>query len=91
MNDMFDLLGNTEKFKEKNEIDASKSKNKNNNNNLVSYPTKRGIIFDNVSFSHGNTPIFKNLNLHVLEGSNVALVGPSGTGKSTIFNLIYRL
>lgn len=56
-------------------------------------PMHGDIVFDNVSFSYPDdpdTPVLKNLNLHIPQGSQIALVGPSGGGKTTISNLIPR-
>ena len=49
------------------------------------------IVFENVSFHYdeGKT-VLKDLNLHIEEGTSVALVGETGGGKSTIINLICR-
>ena len=53
---------------------------------------KSGVIdFNNVSFSYnegGN--VLKNINLHINSGENIALVGPSGGGKTTLCSLIPR-
>jgi ATP-binding cassette subfamily B protein len=49
------------------------------------------IVFQNVSFSYeDNIPVIKNLNLHILQGETIALVGPTGGGKTTIVNLLCR-
>ncbi|MCK0204205.1 ABC transporter ATP-binding protein [Ornithobacterium rhinotracheale] len=49
------------------------------------------IEFRNVSFSYEkDTPIIKNFNLTIKKGMSVALVGQSGSGKSTIANLLAR-
>jgi ATP-binding cassette, subfamily B, bacterial len=49
------------------------------------------IVFENVSFGyHPGRPILKNLSFQVRAGERVALVGPSGVGKSTIVNLLLR-
>lgn len=51
------------------------------------------IRFENVSFSYPTRPavtIFKNLDFEIPQGSNVAIVGPSGGGKSTIGSLLLR-
>ncbi len=49
------------------------------------------IEFHNVSMNYGNGPIIlENINLKIQGKSKVALVGPSGGGKSTILNLIPR-
>ncbi|MDR7219642.1 ABC transporter ATP-binding protein [Aminobacter aminovorans] len=50
------------------------------------------ILFDNVSFHYGKgSGVIENLNLHIRPGERVALVGPSGAGKTTIVNLALRL
>jgi ATP-binding cassette subfamily B protein len=54
----------------------------------------RGTIeFRNVSFTHKNStqPTLKNINLKIESGMTVAVVGYTGTGKSTLINLIPRL
>lgn len=49
------------------------------------------VDFNNVNFSYiPNEPVLKNFNLHVKAGTSVALVGATGSGKSTIVNLICR-
>ncbi|KAL9128636.1 MAG: hypothetical protein Q9217_002732 [Psora testacea] len=54
----------------------------------------RGAIkFNNLSFSYPTRPavtIFKDLDFEIPQGSNVAIVGPSGGGKSTIASLLLR-
>ncbi len=49
------------------------------------------IEFRNVSFSYGREPVLSNINFTVKPGETVALVGPTGAGKSTIASLIPRL
>ena len=62
--------------------------------NPVSLSRVRGDIhFEDVSFSYADdpdTPILDHLNLDIPAGQSVALVGPSGGGKTTICNLIPR-
>lgn len=49
------------------------------------------IVFDNVSFYYEkDKPVLSDLNLTVREGETIALVGPTGAGKSTIVNLVAR-
>lgn len=49
------------------------------------------IEFKNVSFGYGHGDVIQNLNFKVKKGQRVALVGLSGSGKSTIINLLLRL
>lgn len=49
-----------------------------------------GIEFQKVSFSYGEQVVLKEVDLVVRSGECVALIGPSGGGKSTLFNLIPR-
>lgn len=48
------------------------------------------IIFENVSFKYQDEYVLKNFSLTIPKGKTVALVGQSGSGKSTIANLITR-
>jgi ATP-binding cassette subfamily B protein len=49
------------------------------------------IEFRDLTFSYNGTPILKNINLHIPAGKTVAIVGATGSGKSTLVNLIPRL
>lgn len=52
---------------------------------------KLSVGFHNVSFAYNeNEPVIKNLSLTVPAGRVCALVGPSGGGKTTLFNLLER-
>lgn len=51
---------------------------------------EQAITFSNVSFTYDHKPILKNLNLTITKGKKVALVSPSGGGKSTIVDLLAR-
>ncbi|SDY68008.1 ATP-binding cassette, subfamily B [Evansella caseinilytica] len=49
------------------------------------------IEFRDVTFSYdGKTPVLKNISFHVREGETLALVGHTGSGKSSIINLLMR-
>lgn len=49
------------------------------------------VKFEHVDFSYDKEkPLIKDLNLDVKHGQNVAIVGPTGAGKTTIVNLLMR-
>lgn len=48
------------------------------------------LTFENVSFNYSDKEVLKNINITIKKGSTVALVGPSGGGKSTLMDLIPR-
>ncbi len=54
-------------------------------------PIKGNVSFENVTFSYdGNVDILKNVSFDIKAGETIALVGPTGAGKSTVVNLISR-
>lgn len=54
--------------------------------------TIRGdIVFENVDFAYEEgKPVLEKFNLHIRQGETIALVGPTGAGKSTLVNLVCR-
>ena len=57
----------------------------------IEMPRARGeVVFDNVNFSYGDEPVLKGFSLHASPGEVIALVGPSGGGKSTAAGLMAR-
>ncbi|MFL1896952.1 ABC transporter ATP-binding protein [Aquimarina sp. 2-A2] len=56
-------------------------------------PIHGNIIFDNVTFTYDDTNItaLKGINLNVKRGETLAIIGKTGSGKSTILDLIGRL
>ena len=60
---------------------------------LISLEGVRGdVVFHDVSFSYtGNVPVLRGISLHAKPGDTIALVGPTGAGKTTIVNLLSRL
>ncbi len=54
--------------------------------------TKRGrVVFENVSFRYkAGAPLIENLNLCAEPGQMIAIVGPTGAGKTTLINLLLR-
>lgn len=51
---------------------------------------EKELVFENVDFNYGDKEVLKNINLQIKKGATVALVGPSGGGKSTLMDLIAR-
>ncbi|KAF0676859.1 ABC transporter ATP-binding protein [Profundibacterium mesophilum] len=49
------------------------------------------LTFENLSKSYGETPVLKNIDLNVSEGEFLVLLGFSGTGKTTLINLMAGL
>ena len=50
----------------------------------------RGVRYEGVTFTYGNDPVLRDIDLDVAPGEIVALVGGSGAGKSTLVNLLPR-
>jgi ATP-binding cassette, subfamily B, multidrug efflux pump len=52
---------------------------------------KGGVSYENVSFSYDkNTPVLQNISFEVKPGETVAVVGPTGAGKTTLVHLLPR-
>ncbi|MBU1091010.1 MAG: ABC transporter ATP-binding protein/permease [Candidatus Omnitrophica bacterium] len=51
---------------------------------------KNRVVFEDVCFSYADQEVLKSINLEVKKGQMLAVVGPSGTGKSTLVDLIPR-
>lgn len=63
---------------------------KNIENPVVPSEIKGHIVFDNVTFKYNDQEVLKNINLDIKPGSTVAIMGTTGSGKSSIINLIGR-
>lgn len=63
-----------------------------NVSNATQLPTIEGhVVFENVTFGYDpSNPVLNNVNLVTEPGQTVAIVGPTGAGKSTLVNLIPR-
>lgn len=58
---------------------------------VVQKPVKGVVDFEHVAFSYvPENPLIKDLNAHVEAGQKIAIVGPTGAGKTTIVNLLMR-
>lgn len=54
------------------------------------HPVRGQVEFKNLSFSYADQPTLQDINLKAQPGQTIALVGPTGAGKSTIVNLLCR-
>ncbi|BCM88652.1 putative ABC transporter ATP-binding protein [Abditibacteriota bacterium] len=54
-------------------------------------PLQGDVVFEDVSFGYtAGVPILKGISLHAKPGETVALIGPTGAGKTTVINLLTR-
>ncbi|MFP4457370.1 MAG: ABC transporter ATP-binding protein [Clostridia bacterium] len=64
---------------------------KNKDNAKLAKDMEGKVDFNNVYFEYDkNVPVLKNIDFHINPGETIAIVGPTGAGKSTIINLIPR-
>lgn len=57
---------------------------------VIEFP-KGEVRFENVDFSYkADEPLIKNMNIDVKQGHTIAIVGPTGAGKTTLVNLLMR-
>lgn len=62
-----------------------------NADGVLPQEARGNIRFEDVDFSYDkNSPLIQGLNIDVKQGQNVAIVGPTGAGKTTIVNLLMR-
>lgn len=76
-----------------NEIHTLEDEEPINNVFQKSLPSNKGISLQNLSFSYpgaGNEPVLSNITLNIPEGKTTAIVGMSGSGKTTILKLLLR-
>jgi ATP-binding cassette subfamily B multidrug efflux pump len=75
---VFELLDETEEVPDR--ADAT----------VIEVP-KGNVRFDHVDFSYKpDVPLIENMNIDVHEGQTIAIVGPTGAGKTTLVNLLMR-
>ena len=54
-------------------------------------PIRGEIVFENVSFSYDGDPVLRNVSFRAEPGQTVAVVGETGSGKSTLIKLVNRI
>lgn len=60
-------------------------------NQTIQIPVEGHVSFENVSFSYDqDNPLIQNFNVDVKPGERIAIVGPTGAGKTTLINLLMR-
>lgn len=59
-------------------------------NPIMPKEIKGNIVFNNVSFKYKDEYVLKNININAAPGSTIAIMGATGSGKSSIINLIGR-
>ncbi|MBT8189341.1 MAG: ATP-binding cassette domain-containing protein [Bacteroidia bacterium] len=91
--ELFGVIGATDRVREI--LDTVGEVDLDDSNGLMSDMSrlKGDIVFKDVRFtypSRPDIPVLKGLNIYIKEGQKVALVGPSGVGKSTVIQLLLR-
>lgn len=54
-------------------------------------PIRGEIEFKNLRFAYNSTPVLNGIDLHIRAGETVGIVGPTGSGKTTLVSLLARL
>ncbi|MGE7763004.1 ABC transporter ATP-binding protein [Peribacillus sp. NPDC097895] len=73
---VFELLDEEEEIKEKTTVNLNRANG--------------AVTFEHVDFGYGDDLLIKDMNIDVLPGQTVAIVGPTGAGKTTMINLLMR-
>jgi ATP-binding cassette subfamily B multidrug efflux pump len=76
---------------EKPEIEDSEAIKIKTDQSLVSRQIQGEIEFRHLNFSYNSTPVLHDINLQIAAGSSLAIVGPTGSGKTTLVSLIPRI
>jgi ATP-binding cassette, subfamily B, multidrug efflux pump len=87
---VFALLDDND-LKEENNEKSKEHHNEPNNEQINEHYNEHDIVFENVSFSYNeNISVLKNLSFRIPQGETLAIVGSTGSGKTTITNLLNR-
>jgi len=76
---------------EKPEIEDSEEIKSGTSETLVATQIRGELEFRNLNFSYNSTPVLRDINLRVPAGTSLAIVGPTGSGKTTLVSLIPRI
>jgi ATP-binding cassette, subfamily B, multidrug efflux pump len=87
MNTMAQNKASTEKIFNILDVESSI---KDSENAIIPEEIKGAITFDNVTFRYHDEDVLKNINLEVKAGESVAIMGTTGSGKTSLINLIGR-
>jgi ATP-binding cassette subfamily B protein len=87
INDVQRFIASAEKVRELLEVEP---KIKNERENIDRERISGYIEFSNVSFNYGDEEVLKDISFKAKPGQTVAILGPTGSGKSTLVNLICR-
>jgi ATP-binding cassette subfamily B protein/subfamily B ATP-binding cassette protein MsbA len=70
-------------------LDAPIERDTNSPRRALAEPVRGEVVYENVGFSYGpGADVLRNINLRARPGEMVAIVGPTGAGKSTLVNLL---
>ena len=76
---------------EKPEIEDSEEVKSSKSETLGATQIRGEIEFRHLNFSYNSTPVLRDINLRIPAGTSLAIVGPTGSGKTTLVSLIPRI